>query len=417
MTRPEMSSQTRLIVGIDYGTTFSGVSFALSTVTNPNEINVWSTFPRAGQHKAETYSKAPSWVSLPEENEDGEFLWGYEVETGMTTRQWMKLMLDRKANSTKYDDPRAKDVMTGVTSPLPGDWTPFKIVTAYLRAMYCMVMKGLQKYFEKTLLDAMPMDIWLTVPAVWSDAAKLLTKKAAREAGIASRPGDTLQLIAEPEAAAHVAIREAVHKSIEVVEAGSGVLICDAGGGTVDITTYEIVSSEPQLILHEICPGAGGKCGGSFIDRNLHDLLAARFGEAYLSLPEEDRGASSNFMDAFEHAKQDVSAHDPSTRKTKLQLDMPRLRRVPGHQQKYEDYYSFKSRSVLLSHYDWKTLFDPVVDRVISLVKDQITEANEVCQIRNVVLVGGFGESNYLFDRLKDACNPHVNVRTPLCRP
>jgi hypothetical protein len=122
-------------------------------------------------------------------------------------------------------------------------------------------------------------------------------------------------------------------------------------------------------------------------------------------------------MDAFEHAKQDVSAHNPSTRKTKLQLDMPRLPGVPGHQEKYEDYYSFKSRSVLLSHDDWKTLFDPVVDRVISLVKDQITEANEVCQIRNVVLVGGFGESNYLFDRLKDACNPHVNVRTPLCRP
>jgi hypothetical protein len=78
-----------------------GVSFALSTVTNPNEINVWSTFPRAGQHKAETYPKAPSWVSLPEENEDGEFLWGYEVETGMTTRQWMKLMLDSRANTTK----------------------------------------------------------------------------------------------------------------------------------------------------------------------------------------------------------------------------------------------------------------------------------------------------------------------------
>jgi hypothetical protein len=42
------------------------------------------------------------------------------------------------------------------------------------------------------------------------------------------------------------------------------VLICDCGGGTVDITTYAIqaVGDEPKY--EELVVGAGGKCGSTY---------------------------------------------------------------------------------------------------------------------------------------------------------
>ena len=34
-------------------------------------------------------------------------------------------------------------------------------------------------------------------------------------------------------------------------------LVCDCGGGTVDITTYNIVDVSPRLEFDEICVGVG----------------------------------------------------------------------------------------------------------------------------------------------------------------
>jgi hypothetical protein len=47
----------------------------------------------------------------------------------------------------------------------------------------------------------------------------------------------------------------------EQVQVGDGVLVCDCGGGTVDITTYTIIHTKPMLEFEELLVGVGGKCG------------------------------------------------------------------------------------------------------------------------------------------------------------
>lgn len=42
-----------------------------------------------------------------------------------------------------------------------------------------------------------------------------------------------------------------------IIQAGENILVCDAGGGTVDITTYTIVETTPSLVFDEICVGIG----------------------------------------------------------------------------------------------------------------------------------------------------------------
>ena len=67
----------------------------------------------------------------------------------------------------------------------------------------------------------------VTVPAIWTDKAKDLTRKAALAAGI---PDNRLKLITEPEAAALYCATICVEVGLKV---GDRFLVCDAGGGTV----------------------------------------------------------------------------------------------------------------------------------------------------------------------------------------
>jgi len=96
------------------------------------------------------------------------------------------------------------------------------------------------------------------------------------------------------------------------------VLICDCGGGTVDITTYTIVETSPRLEFEEVVVGNGrwlhdnirhkltneGKmCGSTFVDRNLHELMRKRFGKAFEDVDPRRRGPGSRFMTQWESVK------------------------------------------------------------------------------------------------------------------
>jgi hypothetical protein len=56
---------------------------------------------------------------------------------------------------------------------------------------------------------------------------------------------------------------------------------------------------------------------------------------------------------------------------------------------------------------DLKGIFEPIVEQVIELVKGQV-EATHV-QVKAVLLVGGFGQSNYLKERLRSSLNTETD--------
>lgn len=109
-----------------------------------------------------------------------------------------------------------------------------------------------------------------------------------------------------------------------ITQANEHVLICDCGGGTVDVTTYTVTQVEPRLTFDELCIGIGrtilhnlscfqkyantrsvigGKCGSTYIDRNFHNLLSSRFGTAFDDISYAQKGPGSIFMRSFEVAK------------------------------------------------------------------------------------------------------------------
>ncbi|KAF5669335.1 hsp70 [Fusarium circinatum] len=422
-------NRTKLIVGIDYGTTYSGLSFALSNAADFKDIHPWTKYPGSATHIAEHSHKAPSWVAFKDENPDlDENAWGYQIEPGMKTYAWTKLLLDDQALATEYDDPDLNKAVGNGLMRLPAGRTAKDVVTEYLKGMHSMYKKAVIEKIGADILEEMPVDFWLTVPATWTERAKLITRAAALDAGFASRPIDRLSLITEPDAAAHMALKSSIHHVEDLIDVGTGVMVCDLGGGTVvsstplktlylakkaeDITTSEIIRKTPSLKLREIAIGAGGKCGGTFVDRNLYKLLSERFGTAFTGLGPQHVGPGSQFMDQFEMRKRDFSLDTPSKKSYRLTLPMHSLKVTPEMQKYYDPHFYW----VLLSKDDMKSLFDPVIDVILRLLKDQVDQVKRDKEpiIKTMCLVGGFGSSPYVKEKLLEWCSEQeIRLTTP----
>jgi molecular chaperone DnaK (HSP70) len=208
-----LTERTKLIVGIDYGTTYSGLSFAFSNATDFKDIFPWTKYPGSSSHSAEHCVKAPSQVAFKDENPElDDNAWGYQVSPGMKTYCWTKLLLDKSAVKTEFDDP---EIYSG------GEFNTIQnfkgrsakdVATEYLRGMKRMFDVAVREHLGGQSIDSLPIEYWLTVPASWSEKAKLLTKSAAMEAGFATRPIDKIMLISEPEAAAQLALKSSLHR-------------------------------------------------------------------------------------------------------------------------------------------------------------------------------------------------------------
>ncbi|KAI6380277.1 hypothetical protein MCOR25_001704 [Pyricularia grisea] len=409
MSKGAAFEQVRLILGLDFGTTFSAICFATSTTTDLREIHTFTAWPGSCEQAGEHYVKTPSRIAYADENpgnDDNDGLAsdavGYEVEAGQRSYSWFKLLLDMDALSSDYDDPELKLRRSEGLMCLPADKSAKDVTTDYLRGLYQICQERLNRKFGNGRLASRlryPVDVWLTVPATWSEKAKLLTQIAAQDAGFASHPGDRMFLIPEPEAAALAALKSTISEINDLIQVGDHVLICDCGGGTVDITTYNVLSTEPALELEELLVGIGAKCGSTTIDRSMNKLMAERFGDAFTSLGERRTGLGSHFMSTFENIKKGFSLVRAKKRPNRIPLKM----RNVSAEAIASNHYDSDLDAVLLSTDDIKSLFDPVIDNITGLLSDQITKVEEDVKGKKmkVILVGGFASSPYLCERLE----------------
>jgi len=159
----------------------------------------------------------PTRIAYPSENVEAglrEPAWGYQVEPKMISCSWTKLLLDMHAQDKNYDDPNLQRAVDEGMLRLPPTFTPQQVCRDYLREVHAYMTTRLTKQAGlKEILDATPVDCWITVPAVWTDQAQNATLSAAREAGFGSRPQDTINIISEPEAGAIAALTKYIEPS------------------------------------------------------------------------------------------------------------------------------------------------------------------------------------------------------------
>ncbi|EGD88095.2 uncharacterized protein TERG_04346 [Trichophyton rubrum CBS 118892] len=372
---PQTTSRHKIMVGIDYGTTFTGKE-AVIVWKNVIVIGTWPGPSR----DSETVFKAPSRIAYPLDNPANSTIrWGFQVEPGMTTYSWTKLLVDRNIALGEFDDPTLEEASkTGILQLSCGK-SAVGVVADFLKEVRAHVLKMIEKRITKEMLGITPIEYWFTVPAIWSDQAKAQTKAAFNAQALPTTLNGLMTKYP-------CLMMESCPKK--------------------DITTYLINKVDPILSFEEPCTGIGGKCGSTAIDRNSYRLMSRRFGKAFDMLPAKKKGPGSEYMRKFEIIKKDFGFNIEEDKIYELPLNM-RANKVKA------EYFDDEERLVLLSSDDIRQLFDPVVDQVIGLVRKQIDDAEDAESgiIVQKILVGGFGDSEYLREKMeKSFCGIIITV-------
>jgi hypothetical protein len=153
---------------------------------------------------SEQYEKVPSIIAYGEENQalfSGK-KWGYEVTPDMKAYSWFKLRIVENEAIGEHDDPLLRQVAGEGLLNLPAGKSADEVCGDYLKLLYTHVLGQIEEEWTGMITNDMRFSFVLTTPAGWADGAKDRIRAAAESAGFGSRPGDSIRMADEPEAAA-----------------------------------------------------------------------------------------------------------------------------------------------------------------------------------------------------------------------
>ncbi|KAI8973362.1 hypothetical protein BDF20DRAFT_907002 [Mycotypha africana] len=365
----------KVVIAYDFGTTYSGASYAFTHNPIPEIFDV-QKWPHKGGHY---YPKTPTLSVYKRANPSVLRDWGHGAKKVMLRPHAEKENILLKNFKLDLDETLHDYVLDDILKGFATNYDPQLF-------RYC-----------------------LTVPAMWSDLAKYSMRRAAIRAALIKEtdPPDKLMLISEPEAAALYCERMCEQVNLRK---GDRILICDAGGGTVDLTVFEVLTEEGRYKrsqhLKEIAKGMGESCGSVFLDENFRLLLQEKLSEQYDKIP---AAALNNLMEQFvDNIKPEFDGLDDHY------LNLPAI--VNLEDLMIDDCSLDEGTLVLRANELKEKVFEPIIQRVLSLLTKQYEQISDrETPIDCIFLVGGFGSSNYLYERVQQVFGNRV--RQILCPP
>ncbi|KAM5343202.1 hypothetical protein ACJ41O_014168 [Fusarium nematophilum] len=422
LEEPETGSP-RFVVCFDYGTTYSGVAWALtngSDATTLEDIQVVKNW-------APDYiePKVPSlYTYSPTQGRK----WGHGIGDSPHVVRWSKLELQaprridalRTLRRTIGQAFLLAQIDQGDDSEVPHHITksPAEVIRAYLVQVARAARRSIEGQRPPHQLKDFPVDIVVTHPAVWDYRARNLTFKAVHSAFQEAFPQSTVgvsHLATEPEACAQYTLAVARSQGLADIQERQCFVVVDAGGGTVDLVSYyvrQLSPFQPQRITNV----TGRQCGATRIDEYfLYTYLPQKLGHEYEllapgGLAAVDKARSGQvvlsrglqfMLDKFQDIKHSFAGRRHGQSETFEVLDLPE---GIGNQNDL-------SRGILdgqlrISSADLEAMFHSSVKGTIDLIHKQITavEARRN-QVSAIFLSGGFSQSPYLYNRVRQLAN------------
>jgi Hsp70 protein len=424
-TASQRQRDFRVAAAIDFGTHSTG--FAWAPVSKGNEdpasrkIELYYRWPDQPVRAAKTLSAVLLTAGGAVE------AWGYAarrmLSTGLAGPSSSYYYSFKRAMAGRGEQDAGTFSRTPLSAHLPEDPAEARdIAVAYLREIVRVAAARIEE------AGYQPDDIrWcVTVPAIWDDASMSLTRGAAVLAGL---PADAqrLRLVREPEAAAlscladgafHVDARQ--DPAVAELSRGTRYQIVDCGGGTVDISAYEVDDSGG---LRQIGETLGGWLGSEYLnDAFINSILARRIGGVAMvsDLIRSDPEVLLDLADEWERQKLTVDAAigpDGSvtiTGQVAVRLSASAhaaiLRVAP-------DLGNQLRNHIIVEPAELAEVFDGVVDPILAVVDRELAavagKRPHGAPPDKVLLVGGFADCRYLQLRLKQHLKDRATVDIP----
>ena len=314
-------AEENFAIGIDLGTTHSVVAHAADGVASVLTLE-------------DDSSLVPSVVS-------------YASETPLVG----KSALQQLALSPEHTISSIKRFMGSQKGPEHTNKTPTEISADILRHL---------KVQSETLLNRPVQKAVITVPAYFSEDARLATRQAAQLAGL-----EVLRLINEPTAAA-------LAYGLDQKKKGT-YLVYDLGGGTFDITILTL----QEGIFHVLATGGDAALGGDDID----EALTKHFHPDFDSLPLQEK---TILLKKCRDIKEFLS-NNPDK--------------------------NYQDNNLDLSQEAFQKLVDPLLEKTISLCHSTLRDSEKNIQdLEDIILVGGSTRLPYLQKRIEATFR-----KKPLC--
>ncbi|KKP07552.1 hypothetical protein THAR02_00348 [Trichoderma harzianum] len=398
-TDGEKNQEPTIVIGIDFGTTYSGVAW--TTSSRPGHINIITNWDAVKNHCSDK-EKVPSVIHY---DDKGEVSWGYSVPEKASSLkfQWFKLCLLDEGDIPK-DLRNAAQIQAAQKSLRESNKHVEDVISDYLRELWTHSITNIRRAVGGQLVDISKFKVVVTIPAIWPSYTQPRMIRAIKKAGILESriAGDTvLKFITEPEAAALATINDmCTYNSRPDMEVGDHFIVCDAGGGTVDVITYTVIQTDP-IRVEESVKGDGKLCGATFLDdlfltalRNKIDKISPN---AFKVL-EESGGLSRIIHNDWENGIK------PQFRNTNqhwlVQMPSSGSNRKRTHDQFRFSDIKFKAKDV-------QNIFTPIVAEIETLIDIQASTVRIKYkkEPKFLVLVGGFGRQLFLYTRLQDQLN------------
>ncbi|GAA5808987.1 hypothetical protein MFLAVUS_002387 [Mucor flavus] len=277
-----------IIISIDFGTTFSGTCFSVTDEltaeelreTEYPEITVVTSWPE--QEKVE--NKTPS-INIYDRNfhllhwgkAAQKYIERGELKPGQIAKERFKLNLPSFV--PKKDD---------IYNPRDAKKTEFDNMRAtidYLREIFDHTVSTIQNNIGgagRVSIEKENIRFVITVPTLWNDIQRAIMRTVAKEAGLITDEDHKDRLLIINESSAATLHCEQQKTDYKEMIPGDKYIICDAGGGTANIVTFESVkkfTDDPADMFRrcQLTADSDEMCGSTFIDKKMRELLTRFF--------------------------------------------------------------------------------------------------------------------------------------------
>ncbi|KAJ3549688.1 hypothetical protein NMY22_g781 [Coprinellus aureogranulatus] len=312
------------------------------------------------------------------------------VEEDWFKSEWFKLRIRPKSG--------ASDHVTANLPPLPLGKTVVQVLADYLGYL----QKCAEAYIKHTHADG--RDIWASVesdidyvishPNGWEGYQQSQIRDAVVLAGLipdTNAGHSRVSLVTEGEASLHFSIHNGLPRG--AIRGGEGVVIIDAGGGTIDISAYSKAGTATKF--EEV---AASRChfhGSIYVSIHARIFLEKCLKE-------------SDFYDDLDHI---ISCFDKSTKICFNNDQEPQYIKFGGMRDN-DAACNIRFGQLKIAGSDVAAFFTPSVKCIVDSVLDMIKNGHE--SIKHIVLVGGFSANDWLLANVEEALAPKgLNVIRP----